>query len=225
MDSMTSMQQFLTPAGFGQAEFEEKRSRFIGRVWNVSCETVARELVTEISQEHIDAAHNVYAYIVRSSDVADKSGSSGAVRYSDDGEPAGTAGMPVLNVLQKENLHDVLCIVTRYYGGIRLGAGGLVRAYSQAAKMAVDAAGITIITRWRRLLVSCSYGHYDRVCKLTAEASAAIDSVDYGAGVNMTILVVDTSADALIARITDVTAGSAEVQTLGYADLPAPTTF
>ena len=211
MDSATPKQQFLTPAGFAQTEFTEKKSQFIGYIWHVASQEAARELITDISKQHADAAHNVYAYI-----AAD------ATRYSDDGEPQGTAGMPVLNVLQKEDLQDVLCIVTRYYGGIRLGAGGLVRAYSQAAKMAVDAAGIVSIASWRELVISCSYGHYDRISKLIAETKAVLEEIDFTDEVSMTVSVLDDVADVFIERITDLSAGSATVSLLGYKQMPAP---
>ena len=211
MDSTTPKQHFLTPAGFGQAEFDEKRSRFIGYIWHVTCEAAARELIADTSKQHADAAHNAYAYI-----AAD------ATRYSDDGEPTGTAGVPVLNVLKKEDLHDALCIVTRYYGGIRLGAGGLVRAYSQAAKMAIDAAGIVAIASWRELHISCNYGHYDRISKLIAETKAVLDATNFTDEVSMTVFVLSDAADAFAARITDITAGSATVSLRGYKQMPAP---
>ena len=127
------MTTYLVPAGFGEAEYIEKRSRFIGRVWPVADEAQALEHLREIREQHWDAKHNVYAYIIRE---------GGIMRYSDDGEPGGTSGMPTLNVFRSEEIQNVCCVITRYFGGVLLGSGGLVRAYSNTAKMALDAAGI-----------------------------------------------------------------------------------
>ena len=112
------MEEYFVPAGDGTAEFVEKRSRFIGRIWNTETEEEALACIRAMREQHWDARHNVYAYLIR----------GGAMRYSDDGEPQGTAGMPVLEVLRGAELYNVCCVVTRYFGGILLGAGGLVRA-------------------------------------------------------------------------------------------------
>ena len=110
------MEEYMVPTGFGEDEFTEKKSRFIGRLWLVETEEEALEKIQEMKKKHYDATHNCWAYILR----------DGAVRFSDDGEPGGTAGMPMLQVLQREGLFNVVCVVTRYFGGILLGAGGLV---------------------------------------------------------------------------------------------------
>ena len=112
-------EDYLTPAAYGEAELIEKRSRFIGRVWPVESEAEALEHLKEIRARHWDATHNVYAYILRE---------GGTMRYSDDGEPQGTSGMPTLTVFRAKEIQNVLCVVTRYFGGILLGTGGLVRA-------------------------------------------------------------------------------------------------
>ena len=112
------MEEYLVPTGFGQDEFTEKKSRFIGRVWLVETEDEALAKIQDMKKQHYDATHNCWAYIIK----------DGAVRFSDDGEPGGTAGMPMLQVLQREGLYNIVCVVTRYFGGILLGAGGLVRA-------------------------------------------------------------------------------------------------
>ena len=109
------MEEYLVPTAFGEDEFIEKKSRFIGRVWPVETEEAALEKIQEMKKKHYDATHNCWAYIIK----------DGAVRFSDDGEPGGTAGMPMLQVLQREGLFNVVCVVTRYFGGILLGAGGL----------------------------------------------------------------------------------------------------
>ena len=127
-------QEYLTPAGFGEAELVEKRSRFIARVWPVPSEAEALACIADMRRQHRDATHNVFAYIIK----------GGPTRCSDDGEPQGTSGQPTLNVFQSETIENVCCVVTRHYGGTPLGAGGLVRAYSRAAKLALDKAGITV---------------------------------------------------------------------------------
>ena len=123
---------YLTPAGEGSSEYAEKKSRFLGRVFAVSSEDEARALLEAVKREHYDARHNCWCYILR----------GGAKRYSDDGEPQGTAGQPMLNVFEREGIENVLCVVTRYFGGILLGTGGLVRGYTAAAQDALLDAGV-----------------------------------------------------------------------------------
>ena len=135
------MEEYLVPSGYGEDMFLEKKSRFIGRVWYVESEEEALARIQEMKKQHYDATHNCWAYILR----------DGPVRFSDDGEPGGTAGMPMLQVLQREELYNVVCVVTRYFGGILLGAGGLVRAYTRGAKIAADAAGKSIKRVWTAL--------------------------------------------------------------------------
>ena len=141
------MQEYLVPTGFGEDEFTEKKSRFIGRIWPVESEEEALAMVQQMNKQYADAAHNCWAYIIK----------DGPARFSDNGEPGGTAGNPMMQVLQKEQLNNVLCVVTRYFGGILLGAGGLVRAYTKAAKIAVNAAGKSMKRVWSVLYVTCPY--------------------------------------------------------------------
>ena len=136
---------YLTPAGEGSSEYVEKKSRFLGRVFAVSSEDEARALLEAVKREHYDARHNCWCYILR----------GGAKRYSDDGEPQGTAGQPMLNVFEREGIENVLCVVTRYFGGILLGTGGLVRAYTAAAKDALLDAGVNEMRQWASLRVTC----------------------------------------------------------------------
>ena len=129
-------------------EFVEKKSRFIGYVKPVRTQQEAVDFISSIKSKHWDATHNVYAYVLRENNIQ---------RYSDDGEPSGTAGVPVLDVLKKEGLTDVCCVVTRYFGGILLGGGGLVRAYSHSAKIAVDAAGVAEMCSWSECKIQSDY--------------------------------------------------------------------
>lgn len=200
------MTEYRVPAGYGEAEFIEKRSRFIGRVWLTETEEEAVARIKEMREKHWDATHNVYAYIIKD---------GGIMRYSDDGEPQGTSGMPTLNVFRSEEMFNVCCVVTRYFGGILLGAGGLVRAYSKTAKLALDAAGISMMRLWKETLVACSYSQYERVKAELEMFDAVITDTDFGADVMMTVLLPEDRADAFAARITDVTAGTVVPETVG----------
>ena len=188
------------PTAFGEDEFIEKKSRFIGRLWPVETEEAALEKIQEMKKKHYDATHNCWAYIIK----------DGAVRFSDDGEPGGTAGMPMLQVLQREGLYNVVCVVTRYFGGILLGAGGLVRAYTKGAKIAVDAAGKSMKRVWSVLYVPCPYSWYERV-KLTVDAfGGIIRSTEFGADVELEILVPEAQAQPFLDKLTDLSAATIE---------------
>ena len=194
------MDEYLVPTGYGEDEFVEKKSRFIGRVWPVETEEEALARIAEMKKQHYDATHNCWAYVLR----------SGAMRFSDDGEPGGTAGNPMMMVLQKENLYNICCVVTRYFGGTLLGAGGLVRAYTKGAKIAVDAAGKSIKRVWSVLYIPCPYTFYERV-KLEVEAfEGVIRDTQFGAEVELEILVAQPKAQAFLDKILDMTAGTVE---------------
>lgn len=197
---------FYTPAAFGEAEFTEKRSRFLGRVWPVETEEEALAILKDIRAKHWDATHNVYAYILRE---------NGTMRYSDDGEPQGSSGMPTLTVLRGQELQNVLCIVTRYFGGILLGVGGLVRAYSQAARLALENAGIAQVRLWEELLVACPYSLYERVKRELEQAGAVVTTTDFGADVSLEVLLVKGGAEALNEKLRELSAGSVEALVLG----------
>ena len=194
------MDEYLVPTAFGEDEFIEKKSRFIGRLWPVETEEAALEKIQEMKKKHYDATHNCWAYIIK----------DGTVRFSDDGEPGGTAGMPMLQVLQREGLYNVVCVVTRYFGGILLGAGGLVRAYTKGAKIAVDAAGKSMKRVWSVLYVPCPYSWYERV-KLTVDAfGGIIRSTEFGADVELEILVPEAQAQPFLDKLTDLSAATIE---------------
>ncbi len=188
------------PTAFGEDEFVEKKSRFIGRVWPVETEQEALDCIAEMKKKHYDATHNCWAYIIR----------DGAVRFSDDGEPGGTAGMPMIQVLQKEQLNNIVCVVTRYFGGTLLGAGGLVRAYTKGAKIAVDAAGKSMKRVWSVLYLPVPYTFYERVKLEIAAFDGIIRDTQFGAEVELEILVAAGKAQAFLDRITDMTAGQVE---------------
>lgn len=193
------MAEYRVPFGYGEAEFVEKRSRFIGRVWLTETEAEATARIKEMREKHWDATHNVYAYIIRD---------GGIMRYSDDGEPQGTSGIPTLSVFRNEEIFNVTCVITRYFGGVLLGTGGLVRAYSHTAKLALDAAGISVMRLWKRTVLRLPYNLYEKL-KLEIEAfEGIIESTDYAADVTITALLAEAENDAFIARIIDITAGT-----------------
>jgi len=194
------LDEYLVPSGYGEDEFIEKKSRFIGRVWCVETEEEAISRIQEMKKQHYDATHNCWAYVIR----------DGAMRFSDDGEPGGTAGNPMMQVLQRENLYNVVCVVTRYFGGVLLGAGGLVRAYTKGAKIAIDAAGKSMKRVWSVLYVPCPYTFYERV-KLEIEAFGGIlRDTQFGAEVELEILIAESQVQAFLERLTDMTAGTVE---------------
>ena len=194
------MEEYLVPTDFGEDEFYEKKSHFIGRIWPVETEEAALEKIQQMKKQHYDATHNCWAYIIR----------DGAVRFSDDGEPGGTAGMPMLQVLQREGLFNCVCVVTRYFGGILLGAGGLVRAYTKGAKIAVDAAGKSMKRVWTVLYVPCPYPFYERVKLLVGECEGIIRQCDFGAEVELELLFPEALAQPFLDKLTDMTSGTVE---------------
>ncbi len=194
------MEEYLVPSGYGEDEFIEKKSRFIGRIWCVETEEEALEKIQQMKKQNYDASHNCWAYVIK----------DGAMRFSDDGEPGGTAGNPMMQVLQREQLYNVVCVVTRYFGGILLGAGGLVRAYTKGAKLAVDAAGKSIKRIWSVLYLPCPYNFYERV-KLETEAfGGIIRNTEFGAEVEMEILIAAEQTEQFMEKLTDMTAGTVE---------------
>ena len=209
------MDEYLVPTRFGEDEFYEKKSHFIGRVWPVETEEEALARIQEMKKQHYDATHNCWAYIIK----------DGAVRFSDDGEPGGTAGMPMLQVLQREGLYNIVCVVTRYFGGILLGAGGLVRAYTKGAKIAVDAAGKSMKRVWTVLYVPCPYNFYERVKLLVTECEGIVRQTDFGAEVELEILFPEAKVEVFLDKLTDMTSGTVEGMETGqeYRAFPIDT--
>ena len=199
------MTEYLVPTGAAQATLVEKRSEFIGQVWPVESEEEARALIEGAKKKYHDARHNCWCYVIQ----------DGPVRYSDDGEPQGTAGQPMLGVFQKEGVTNVSCVVTRYFGGILLGAGGLVRAYTQAAKDALDAAGISQVRRWVELKVDCPYSFFERVKNQVAALEGVVGQVEYAAGVTVHALLPEGRVEEFCRRITELTSGTVEAALLG----------
>lgn len=204
------MSEYFVPAGSGEAEFVEKRSSFLGHVRFVETEDAAREFITEMKKKHYDARHNCWCYIIR----------EGAVRYSDDGEPQGTAGLPMLEVFKREGVENVVCVVTRYFGGVLLGTGGLLRAYTKSAKDALDAAGIAAVRRWVKLEAACPYSLLERMKTECLALDGVVSDVEYGADVRMTFLLPEAKRGEFQARVTELSAGQSSAQTVGEELMP-----
>lgn len=171
------MKEYFTVEHAYEEEYIINKSRFIGYCRPVHSSEEATDFINEIRKKHSDATHNVYAYKVRSPEYS---------RYSDDGEPQGTAGMPVLEVIKKNDITDVCIVVTRYFGGILLGAGGLVRAYSHSAKIALDGANPICMSPCSVLRVRCDYGFYGKLSGLVPLFSGIVEDTDFGEFVTLT---------------------------------------
>lgn len=207
------MTEFYLPTGYGTAEYVEKRSRFIGQVWPVSSEAEAREKIEAVKKQYHDARHSCWCFCLR----------DGTLRYSDDGEPQGTAGQPMLEVFTREGITDALCVVTRYFGGVLLGTGGLVRAYSKAAKDALCAAGVSVERLWDKLLVACPYGLYDRLRAETEKYGGVIEHTDFGADVTMTVLTPEETTGGYLSRLVELTGGKIQGEKLEQVSRGLPT--
>ncbi len=204
------MSDYIIPAGYGEAEYIDKKSRFIGQVQHAESVSEAMAFVESVRRKHADATHNVWAYVL----------ADGQMRWSDDGEPGGTSGQPTLNVFRSANVCDVVCVVTRYFGGILLGSGGLVRAYSKAASMALEAAGRARMAEWQSVAVECSYAHYERLRRLLEGEGAQDMAGDFAEFVTVTCLLPAGVPEQIGGRITDMTAGGARMSVLGSVFRP-----
>lgn len=196
---------YITLKGRGQDEFTEKKSRFIGYAAPVDSEEEAVAFVNEIRARHRDARHNVYAYVVNKDGVMNQ-------RYSDDGEPQGTGGMPVLDVIQKRGLVNCCVVVTRYFGGVLLGASGLVRAYSHGAAIAVESAGLLQVVKCTSVRIELPYNLYDKVDKYMEGAGFAQESADFAENVALVYRIPDRQVEDTLAVLTDMTNGRALVK-------------
>ena len=179
-------------------EFTEKRSRFIGYVKPVKTEAEATEFINSIRSKHWDARHNVYAYSLREGNIK---------RYSDDGEPSGTAGMPVLDVITKNEVYDVCVVVTRYFGGVLLGTGGLVRAYSQGSKIALEAGQVVLMQNCLVCSLTCSYNQYGKISSLIPDNGGVIDDSVFETDVKLSFHIKHDGLPALNKKLADLTSG------------------
>ena len=206
------MSGYIVPFETAESEFTEKRSRFISNIWRVETEEEARSRIEEMKKKYYDARHNCWCYLLH----------DGPVRYSDDGEPQGTAGQPMLNVFQREEVTNVCCVVTRYFGGILLGAGGLTRAYAKGAKDALDAAGICRMSLWTEWEIPCTYPLFERM-KLTVEScGGVVRDAEYGADIVLRAAFPSGGAEQFAPRLTELSAGQLAMTAAGESFLPGP---
>lgn len=181
------MSEYYTIEEYGTDEFSEKKSKFIGYIKRVETEEEANAFIAEIKSKHWDAKHNVYAYVI---------GENGSIqRSTDDGEPAGTAGRPVLEVIKGENLTNVAVVVTRYFGGVLLGTGGLVRAYGKAAKLAIENATIVRPVRMKSVAVCADYDLVGKIQNFLIQKEIVIDHIEYQNNAMVYCLVEDSMTD------------------------------
>lgn len=200
------MKEYKTVEKEGVDEFIEKKSRFIGHVKPVKTQQEATEFINLLKSKYWDATHNVYAYVLRENNIC---------RSSDDGEPSGTAGVPVLDVLLKEQLVDVCVVVTRYFGGTLLGAGGLVRAYSHGSKIAVESGGIITMAPCKIMTVSVNYSFYDRMNNLLADSGANVIESDFSDVVNIKFSIKADNKDVLADKLTQQSNGKYSLKEIG----------
>ena len=183
---------FTTVRKEAHVEFEEKRSVFIGHALRTDTEEEAQAFIKKMKKEYQDATHNVFAYMMRGDTVA---------RYSDDGEPQGTAGMPVLDVLRKSGVRNTCVVVTRYFGGTLLGAGGLVRAYSHSASLALEAAEIITYRPYEEYELRCGYSEYQKYQAILQNGGVILDDTQFGADVCVRFAAVGEQAKKVVAKI------------------------
>lgn len=201
------MEPYRIPTAPGEAEFQEKRSTFLGHVRPVETEDEAKAFVAAMKKQYHDARHNCWCYLLR----------GGVERYSDDGEPQGTAGIPMLEVFRREGVTNVVCVVTRYFGGVLLGTGGLLRAYTKSAKDALDAAGVSAVRRWVSVALPCSYALLERMKAAVTAAGGVVSDLEYGADVVLRALLPEECAEPFRAQVRDLSAGAVEVTVTGEA--------
>ena len=196
-----------------ECEIVERKSRFIANLAPVKDERSALDFVAEIKKKYPDATHNVFGYFIDFGTYA---------RYSDDGEPQGTAGMPVLNAIKMSGLTDICTVVTRYFGGILLGAGGLVRAYSSAAAAALSAGERVVFEPYLICRINVTYSEYQKLGASFAIIGALEESADFGADVTVDVSVKKVDFDKLCALVADMTSGREHTQILEETERPTP---
>ena len=203
--------EFFAPTRTGEAEINEKRSRFIGRVFPVSSEEDARLVIDRAKALFRDARHNPWCYLLP----------SGEARSSDDGEPSGTSGAPMLEMLKRENIRGVAVVVTRYFGGVLLGPGGLARAYTAAAKLAIENAGLVLFVTKTRVLITAPYPFAAKIKHEINACGGTEESSDYAENVTISALFSALDAQKFCGSIIEITAGAVVPEMSGEALVPA----
>ncbi len=189
---------FTTLSSESEVEFEEKRSVFIGHALRTDSEEQAQEYIKKMKKRYNDATHNVYAYTMNGGILA---------RYSDDGEPQGTSGMPTLDAIRKSGVDNACVVITRYFGGTLLGAGGLVRAYSHTASLALESAGIVTYEPYSEYMLTCGYSEYQRYLAYFTDANVLIDNTEFEAQVTLRFATKRRLGEGVIKKITEMSYG------------------
>ena len=200
------MKPYKQPTTAAEAEFIEKKSRFIGYISPVESESAALEFLGSIRAKHREASHNVYAYRLKDGNIC---------RHSDDGEPSGTAGKPLLEVFLKQDIYNFCCVATRYYGGINLGAGGLIRAYARCGVVALEAAGVGIMREVTLCAVTLPYPLYEPTRRYLDNFGAKITFTDFGSEVDLKFSLITEELSALQTGFVELTAGSVNIRAVG----------
>ena len=201
------MEGWMTVREEASASFTDRKSVFIAEVRPVSTEEEALAFLEEVRKRTADARHHVYAYILRERQTT---------RFSDDGEPHGTAGSPILALLRRENLSDVALVVTRYFGGILLGTGGLVRAYTESARLALEKAGRRKVEKVARCVVSCSYAEYPKLESLLSGYTVRREETVFEEAVRAVFLVPEKDASPLVSAWSEITNGRVPMTVEGF---------
>ncbi len=202
---MCKEQIYISVEHDATAEITEKKSRFISNVRHVETEDEAMAFIDKIKKQHYNARHNVYAYIL----------SNGFKKYTDDGEPAKTAGLPILEMLEKQGITDVVCVVTRYFGGTLLGTGGLVRAYTESARQGVEQAGIVKMTSCELIELEVPYSLLGSVEYLIRTSGAICEDKVFGEGITMLVTIKCDKADTLMDSVKNDFGGSVGIRMKG----------
>lgn len=200
------MKEYTTIKQFGRYSFEEKRSEFIGHAMPVSTEDEAIAFIKKIKSEYPDAKHNVYAYVLRENSLS---------RYSDDHEPQGTAGLPVLDMIKKSGCTDIAIVVTRYFGGILLGTGGLVHAYTRAAKEAMAAGAIVTFKMHSTYKVKCSYSDYNKLITWIEDNKIKTEDAQFTDRTEFVCIIKNNETETFLKNVNEICNGRAEIELTG----------
>ena len=207
------MEPYKIPLRAAVAEFTEKKSRFISSIGPAGSEKEALEFLRSVRTAHREASHNVYCYRINE---------GGACRHSDDGEPSGTAGMPLLDVFLRQDVYDFCCVATRYFGGVLLGAGGLTRAYSRCGVVALESSGVGQMREFSMCVVIAPYPWYEQLKRLLVSNGAAIITEDFGAEVDIHFALPSEEVTALQSKLTELAAGKLTICTTGTRQSVSP---
>lgn len=200
------MDSYITVHHRSKFEFEDRKSVFIGEVMPAQTEADAIAFIESVKKRYPDARHHVYAYVLRDNAI---------MRFTDDGEPQGTAGMPILDIIRKKGLTDIVIVVTRYFGGTLLGTGGLVHAYSASALGAIEAAQVITYDLYTVVSFSASYSDYQKLALIFTEFDFKVEDTSFLADVEIVGRVVKNRLENFEKKLTEITSGRSKLEFLG----------